>query len=112
MIILQQKLADIQVIKNYVELPQVFCYAAEINQVLMSLLTNAIDAVLDGVGDKITTVTTPTIWIRTELRDKNFIAICIADNGMGMTEDVQSKIFDPFFTTKAVGKGTGLGLAN
>ncbi len=111
LIILQQKLVDIQVIKDYVELPQVFCCAAEINQVLMSLLTNAIDAVLEGVGDKITTVTIPTIWIRTELRNKNFIAISIADNGMGMTEDVQSKIFDPFFTTKTVGKGTGLGLA-
>jgi signal transduction histidine kinase len=39
------------------------------------------------------------------------VVIRIADNGPGMSEDVQKKIFDPFFTTKAVGSGTGLGLS-
>lgn len=37
--------------------------------------------------------------------------VCIADNGIGMTEDVRQKIFDPFFTTKPVSKGTGMGLS-
>ena len=53
----------------------------------------------------------PTIRIRTEVVDSNQVVIRIADNGSGITADVQSRIFDPFFTTKAPGKGTGLGLS-
>ncbi|NER34049.1 MAG: PAS domain S-box protein [Oscillatoria sp. SIO1A7] len=53
----------------------------------------------------------PTIRIRTEAIADDWVAIRIADNGPGITEEVKSKLFDPFFTTKPVGKGTGLGLA-
>jgi signal transduction histidine kinase len=53
----------------------------------------------------------PTIRICTELLEKNKLRIRFADNGCGMTEEVQQKIFDPFFTTKPVGNGTGLGLS-
>ena len=53
----------------------------------------------------------PTIWIRTEIKDRDWIVVKITDNGPGMTETVQSRLFDPFFTTKPVGKGTGLGLS-
>jgi signal transduction histidine kinase len=56
-------------------------------------------------------MTNPQIRIRTELLENNWIAIRIADNGFGMSEETRSKIFDPFFTTKPVGKGTGLGLS-
>ena len=53
----------------------------------------------------------PTISICTEVLQNNWIAIRIADNGLGINEDVYSKLFDPFFTTKPVGQGTGLGLS-
>lgn len=53
----------------------------------------------------------PTIRIGTELLDKNWVAIRIADNGVGMTEKVKQQLFDPFFTTKPVGKGVGLGMS-
>lgn len=52
----------------------------------------------------------PQIRIRTEVINKNWLAIRITDNGFGMTNEVRQRIFDPFFTTKAVGKGTGIGL--
>jgi len=55
--------------------------------------------------------TAPTIKISTEASSRDWVVIRIADNGAGMTEEVQQKLFDPFFTTKPLGKGTGLGLS-
>ncbi len=126
LLILQHKLkkngegTGINVIKNYGELPKVNCYASGLNQVFMNILSNAIDAVELGVGqqDKVAQLENPLsqiferkIQIRTEVCDKNFVRISIANNGPGMTEEVRSRVFDPFFTTKPVGKGTGLGLS-
>ncbi len=126
LLILQHKLkkngdgAEIQVIKDYGELPKVNCYASGLNQVFMNILSNAIDAVELGIGHQETTAGLENplsqrferkIRIRTEVCDKNLVRIYIADNGPGMTEEVRSRIFDPFFTTKPVGKGTGLGLS-
>jgi two-component system, NtrC family, sensor kinase len=96
----------IQLIKNYGELPKIECYAGLINQVFMNILDNGIEA-LETLKNN---TKTPTIVITTELLEKQVI-IKIADNGSGITPEVQKHIFDPFFTTKPVGKGTGLGLA-
>ncbi|WP_242022588.1 ATP-binding protein [Microcoleus sp. FACHB-831] len=131
---------DIQIIKDYGELPPVECYPGQLNQVFMNVIANAIDALeelqsarsgkLNSMpkGIKIgssghaansdrssETVQSkdsfsPCIRIRTEVLDSGYVAISIADNGPGMTEEVRNRLFDPFFTTKPVGKGTGLGL--
>jgi signal transduction histidine kinase len=83
------------------------CYAGQLNQVFMNILSNAIDAVEKCHQDKEGIIT-----IRTEvLEGKSYVRIRIKDNGSGMTKDVQAHIFDSFFTTKPVGQGTGLGLS-
>jgi signal transduction histidine kinase len=55
--------------------------------------------------------TIPTIWIRTEVANQDWVVIKITDNGSGIPPAIKGRIFDPFFTTKEPGKGTGLGLA-
>jgi two-component system, NtrC family, sensor kinase len=111
----------ITVVREYGTLPQIECYAGQMNQVFMNLLSNAIDALEEAWamghwsaqqspaeasphGDS------PTIRIATCTEGDRLI-ICIADNGVGIPESVQSRLFDPFFTTKPVGKGTGMGLS-
>jgi two-component system, NtrC family, sensor kinase len=96
-------LAAIQVIKEYSELPLISCNGAQLNQVVMNILNNAIDA-LSGVPN-------PTIWVRTQIKIPGWVSIMIEDNGVGIPEAVMPKVFDPFFTTKCIGEGTGLGLA-
>jgi signal transduction histidine kinase len=104
---------EIKVIKQYGKLGEVTCYAGQLNQVFMNILSNAIDALEESlVKDKAQMIKDKgKIRIFTELRDSNTVIIRIADNGYGMTEAVQQKIFYPFFTTKSVGSGTGLGLS-
>jgi signal transduction histidine kinase len=102
--------SDIEVIKNYGQLPLVECYPGQLNQVFMNLLTNAIDALEESIVKDPGLLTKPQIRIRTEIKD-NFLFISIGDNGCGIAEEVQQKLFDPFFTTKPIGKGTGLGLS-
>ncbi|NEQ41843.1 MAG: HAMP domain-containing histidine kinase, partial [Okeania sp. SIO3I5] len=97
---------DIALVKNYAQLPPVNCYASQLNQVFLQILTNAIDAL-----NAFKTQDYPVISITSEKHNEQTIRICIADNGPGMSETVQQHIFDPFFTTKPVGKGTGLGLS-
>lgn len=101
---------EIQVIKQYGNLPNVDCYAGQLNQVFMNILVNAIDA-LEEALDQGSCQASPTITIRSELVKPNWVAIAIADNGTGMPETVQNRLFEPFFTTKTVGKGTGLGMS-
>ena len=120
LLILQHRLKDkpdrpaIEVIKDYSNLPQVECYPGQLNQVLMNILVNAMDA-LDEADIKRTSQqiqeNPSQITIRTSVVDSQSIEIAIADNAEGMPESVQSRIFDPFFTTKPVGKGTGMGMA-
>lgn len=112
LMILQQKMAGIQVFKHYGELPPVTCVAGDLNQVFMNILNNAIDAIAQKKSQEI--VPSPDdgrISIRTEFQCSQQILISIADNGIGIPENIIDKVFDPFFTTKEIGKGTGLGLA-
>jgi signal transduction histidine kinase len=106
--------ATIEVIKQYGSLPLVECYAGQLNQVLMNLLANAIDALEDAAqrqSSESAIKLSPTIRIATQIVREDWVQIVIADDGPGMPESVRSHIFDPFFTTKPVGKGTGLGLS-
>jgi signal transduction histidine kinase len=110
LVILNHRLKQgIQVIKQYGKLPGVECSPAQLNQVFMNVIGNAIDA-LEEVkkGDK---GYSPTIWISTEFTADNTVTVKIRDNGPGIAAGCAQQIFDPFFTTKSIGKGTGLGLA-
>jgi len=102
---------EIEVIKEYDNLPLIECYAGQLNQVFMNILANAIYALSESDNLILKTRKNLQIRIRTELTNDNHVTICIADNGSGIPEDVQKRLFDPFFTTKPVGKGTGLGLS-
>lgn len=114
---------QIQVIKEYDDLPMVECHAGQLNQVFMNLLGNAIDALeevssinqvtedTDNTGKLQDANFCPTIRIKTQLQNNQTVMIQITDNGSGIPLQMQQQIFDPFFTTKSVGKGTGLGLS-
>ena len=103
----------IKIIKEYEHIPEIECYAGQLNQVFMNLFNNAIDAIEEAFAKNIMT-TNPEIHIKTKVVQhdtQNYIQIIIADNGIGIADDIQQSIFDPFFTTKPVGKGTEMGLA-
>ncbi|MBD2440498.1 sensor histidine kinase [Nostoc sp. FACHB-110] len=107
-------LPAIQVIKEYSNIPFVECYAGKLNQVLINIIINAIDAIeqkLEIIAKEADNSNfIPTIKISTELLDDEII-IRIIDNGTGMKPEITQQIFNPFFTTKPVGKGKGLGLS-
>ncbi|MEG4057745.1 PAS domain-containing protein [Microcoleus sp. Pol7_B2] len=105
----QVKRGEIQVIKNYAKLPKVECYPAQLNQVFMNLLVNAIDAVEESSAN--CTCKVNQIRIVTEVSSENQVCVRISDSGPGIRPEVQSRMFDPFFTTKPIGSGTGLGLS-
>lgn len=86
--------------RDYGDIPHVFCLASEINQVLMSVLLNAAQAI-DEQGQ---------IRIKTS-READRVHIDIHDTGCGITPEALQHIFDPFFSTKGVGSGSGLGLS-
>ena len=102
MLIYKIKKGNITVVKEFDEsLPPVKAQIGELNQVWTNLIDNALDAMEpNGKG---------TLTIKTE-RDKEFVQVTIADDGVGIPEDIRTRIFHPFFTTKEMGKGTGMGL--
>ncbi|HYW18518.1 MAG TPA: GAF domain-containing protein [Nodularia sp. (in: cyanobacteria)] len=108
------EISNIQVIKEYGDLPLIECYAGQINQVFMNVLSNAIDA-LEYQKKSKSEPEPRKIIIHTAVGefDHNVktVVIRITDNGEGIPESVHKRVFDPFFTTKPVGKGTGLGLS-
>lgn len=87
--------------RNYGELPLVDCFAGQLKQVWMNLLTNAAQAIGHASGE---------VRIETLVKDA-MVAVSISDTGPGIAPQHVEKIFDPFFTTKPVGEGTGLGLS-
>lgn len=104
---------EIMVVKNYGQLPEICCFPGQLNQVFMNLLSNAIDALEESNEGKSFAdikANPNKILIQTRLENSG-LTIKIADNGIGMTDEVRKRIFDQGFTTKSVGKGTGLGLA-
>lgn len=105
----------IEVIKQYGILPLVECYAGQLNQVFMNLLSNAIDAFDEysqAYSYKELELNPSKIIINTEHQEKEQqILIRINDNGPGMLPEAQAHLFEPLFTTKPLGKGTGLGLS-
>ncbi|EKD70460.1 MAG: signal transduction histidine kinase [uncultured bacterium] len=99
--ILKYKCGDrISLIKEYSDIPEIECIPGKLNQVFMTIIFNAIDAI-PNKGD---------IIIKTS-QDKDNVIISIKDNGKGISDENKKKIFQPFFTTKKADSGTGLGLA-
>jgi signal transduction histidine kinase len=95
------KKGDVRVVRELQpELPRIYGYGSELNQVWTNLLDNAIDAV-DGHG---------TITLRSCTDGPDHVMVEIVDDGPGIPDELQSRIFEPFFTTKDVGQGTGMGL--
>ncbi len=90
----------INVEKRLEPVPQILCAPSRINQVLINLITNAVQA-MEGKG---------TLSISTRERD-GFVEVGVRDTGCGIPAENLTKIMDPFFTTKPVGQGTGLGLS-
>ncbi len=113
--------SEIQVKRNYYDLPAITCYPGQLNQVFMNLITNAIDAIEDAAPPHVITIDG---WIADaqgilcndqpkmkSLRAGDWIYVSIHDTGCGIPKAVQKQIFDPFFTTKPIGSGTGMGLS-
>jgi signal transduction histidine kinase len=101
LVMLNHKLKHgVTVVKNFdPNLPRIFSYGSELNQVWTNLIDNAADA-MKGKGE---------LRIRT-MREGDEVLVEFVDNGPGIPPEIQTKIFDPFFTTKPIGEGTGLGL--
>jgi signal transduction histidine kinase len=106
LIIANNLLHDINVIKEYGNLPKIECYAGKLNQVFLNLISNASHAIRQKFGER----KGGELLIKTTCHDEN-LYITIKDNGIGMDEKTQKKVFEPFFTTKDVGQGTGLGMS-
>jgi signal transduction histidine kinase/Tfp pilus assembly protein PilF len=93
--------SHVEIVKDLdTSLPDIECKAGKVNQVIMNLVSNAIDAITNN----------GIIQITSKMVDGK-CSISVKDNGLGIKPEILPKIFDPFFTTKKVGHGTGLGLS-
>ncbi|MBW1712661.1 MAG: two-component sensor histidine kinase [Deltaproteobacteria bacterium] len=108
----KSRYANVKIEVNlFPELPSVAASPSELQQVVLTLVTNAVDAITSEGG----TVSLPTRAAQgvslTTRADQGKVVIEVADTGQGIPEVNLPRIFDPFFTTKPVGQGTGLGLS-
>ncbi len=103
LVLLHNKIIDKKILvrKDYGDFEGVECFPSKLNQVIMNILTNSLQAMEAGSGELFIQTVSSAIGIK----------IIIKDNGKGMPPEVKEHIFDPFFTTKKVGQGTGLGLS-
>jgi len=137
--ILSGRVRNVQIVKNYINLPKVNGYSDRVVQVFMNLISNSLDALVDLLSNpelvkqrdqaiyrgedglsssNVQTLSSvawqPLVMISAaiaEIDSRNWVSIKISDNGIGIPKEIQDRIFDNFFTTKGQSKGTGLGLA-
>jgi signal transduction histidine kinase len=83
------------------DLPKVDCYPAELNQVFLNLIINALQAMPEA----------GVLEIKSRETEQQQVEVVVKDNGEGIDNEVIKRIFEPFFTTKPIGSGTGLGLS-
>ena len=102
LVLLHNKIKDKEILvgKDYDDFDGLECFPSKLNQVIMNILTNSIQALEKG-GELFIQTVSGAIGIK----------IIIKDNGLGMTREVKEHIFEPFYTTKEVGQGSGLGLS-
>ena len=117
LIILHNKIKyGIEVIKNYNDIPKIYCYPDELNQVWTNLVHNAIQAMGDtgklqiDIERIVNLPSSPDIDKRNPEYKGEYVSISIQDNGPGIPPEIKHKIFQAFFTTKPAGEGSGLGL--
>ncbi|ABA23735.1 Response Regulator Receiver Signal Transduction Histidine Kinase [Trichormus variabilis ATCC 29413] len=106
--------ADIEIIKDYGDIPVCECYPEQINQVFMNMIANAIDAIdelcqktADMQNNQNHKIIIKTVW----KQEEELLIVTFKDSGVGMSAETQKQIFEQFFTTKPSGKGMGLGLS-
>lgn len=95
---------NVEVVKEYGELPRVIGNVGKLSQVVINLISNSIHAMEKNENSQI-------IIASQYQSDESVIHLRITDNGPGIPESIQQKVFNPFFTTKEVGIGTGMGLS-
>jgi two-component system NtrC family sensor kinase len=99
--LLRHRLRNVKVVKDVDPAARILGLPGQIDQVLMNLLTNAVQALGEGAGE-----------IRISAHpQRDTVVVTVTDDGPGIPPDVLPRIFDPFFTTKDVGEGSGLGLS-
>lgn len=107
------KKKKIRFIKKFVNgLPRVFVDAGQIEQVIMNLFLNALDAMPEGGDLKVVTGIEPQVVLQDGHRPKKAVWVKISDTGSGILPENLERIFNPFFTTKSSGIGLGLSISN
>jgi two-component system NtrC family sensor kinase len=100
--ILTHRTHSVTIELDYCEEDKIDCFPGTLNQALLNVISNAVDAVMEG-EERVVSITTRT--------EGDWIAIAVRDSGPGLAEGASERLFEPFFTTKPPGSGTGLGLS-